>query len=128
MTLVKNQDTGDADETQTATVSFPSGSWPTGHAFQINLVQTTNGQTAILAQSGQFNISSGGSSSSSSSSAAVVATKSSAKSSSTTKASSAAASSTTAANGSILPVTAGQNGDSTSVASGSILSPVSLPS
>lgn len=39
-----------------ATVNAPSSGWPTGHGFQINLVQQNPTGVAILAQSQQFNI------------------------------------------------------------------------
>jgi hypothetical protein len=39
------------------TVNAPSSGWPTGHGFQINLIQQNPTGVAILAQSQQFNIS-----------------------------------------------------------------------
>ncbi|ORY34693.1 hypothetical protein BCR39DRAFT_514034 [Naematelia encephala] len=67
--LVANQSTGTAGQSNSVTVTYPSGAWPTGYGFQINFVSSsTNSDSAIYAQSNQFNITSGGSSSSSSSS------------------------------------------------------------
>jgi hypothetical protein len=37
-------------------VSPPSGGWPSGNGFQVNLVQDQNTLTSILAQSEKFNI------------------------------------------------------------------------
>ncbi|WWC92846.1 uncharacterized protein L201_007807 [Kwoniella dendrophila CBS 6074] len=68
VTLIANQSTGSSDIVNTATVSFPNGNWPEGTAFQINFMSSDKNNAAILAQSNQFNITSGGSSSSSSSS------------------------------------------------------------
>lgn len=68
VTLVQNQSTGAANQVNSVTVTFPNGAWPTGTAFQINLVSSTNSDSAILAQSPQFNITSGGSSGGSSAS------------------------------------------------------------
>ncbi|WWC65868.1 uncharacterized protein I303_108490 [Kwoniella dejecticola CBS 10117] len=70
VTLISNQSTGSSDIVNTATVTFPNGNWPEGTAFQINFVTSEKSNAAILAQSNQFNITSGGSSSSSSSSSA----------------------------------------------------------
>ncbi|OXC68964.1 hypothetical protein AYX13_02575 [Cryptococcus neoformans] len=92
VTLIDSQSTGDSGTTQSATVSYPGGSWPTGIAFQINLISTDSHNTGILAQSEQFNITSGGDSSSSASSSS----SSSASSSSSSAASSASSSSTSA--------------------------------
>ncbi|OWZ61888.1 hypothetical protein AYX14_05824 [Cryptococcus neoformans] len=92
VTLIDSQSTGDSGTTQSATVSYPGGSWPTGIAFQINLMSTDSHNTGILAQSEQFNITSGGESSSSASSSS----SSSASSSSSSAASSASSSSTSA--------------------------------
>ncbi|WWD20348.1 hypothetical protein CI109_104824 [Kwoniella shandongensis] len=99
VTLIANQSTGAANSVNSATVSFPSGSFPEGTAFQINLVSSSTSQnSAIYAQSQQFNITSGGSSSSSSS----------ASSSSTS-----ASSSTTSG---AVPTTISQSGASSAVA------------
>ncbi|AFR96448.1 hypothetical protein C343_04572 [Cryptococcus neoformans C23] len=92
VTLIDSQSTGDSGTTQSATVTYPGGSWPTGIAFQINLISTDSHNTGILAQSEQFNITSGGDSSSSASSSS----SSSASSSSSSAASSASSSSTSA--------------------------------
>lgn len=61
--LVANQSTGSSGQTNSATVTFPNGPWPTGTGFQINLISSSTGQAAILAQSQQFNITGGGSNS-----------------------------------------------------------------
>jgi hypothetical protein len=68
VTLKEDQSTS----SQSTTISYPSGNWPEGTAFQINLVAKPNAGNsgfAILAQSGQFNITSGGSNSRSSAAA-----------------------------------------------------------
>jgi hypothetical protein len=39
-----------------AVVNAPASGWPTGQGFQINLIQSNPTGVAILAQSGQFNI------------------------------------------------------------------------
>jgi len=70
VTLVANQSTGDANTVNSVSVTFPNGNWPVGTAFQVNLVSSTNGNQAILAQSEQFNITSGGSSSAASATSA----------------------------------------------------------
>ncbi|KII94946.1 hypothetical protein PLICRDRAFT_96135 [Plicaturopsis crispa FD-325 SS-3] len=58
------------------TVSAPSGGWPVGSAFQVNLVQDSSDVNTILAQSAQFNITSSGSSSSSGASTTTAASSS----------------------------------------------------
>ncbi|WVR08043.1 hypothetical protein IAU60_005087 [Kwoniella sp. DSM 27419] len=72
VTLIQDQDRGSPDIVNTATVTFPNGNWPVGTAFQINFMSSDKSNAAILAQSNQFNITSGGSSSSSSSSSSAV--------------------------------------------------------
>ena len=61
MTLISSQSRGSPNVQNTAQVSFPSGSWPEGTAFRINLVSTSSDNQAILAQSSEFNITSSGS-------------------------------------------------------------------
>ncbi|WVQ78963.1 hypothetical protein IAT38_001055 [Cryptococcus sp. DSM 104549] len=100
VTLIANQSTGDSDITNSATVSYPDGDWPEGTAFQINLVTSTKSSAAILAQSNQFNITSGGSSSSSSS-----AESSSSSSSSSSVVSSSTAPTTLAGSSTAVTVT-----------------------
>jgi len=39
------------------TVTYPSGTWPVGFGFQVNLIQDANNINTIYAQSGDFNIS-----------------------------------------------------------------------
>ncbi|CAD6565403.1 MAG: hypothetical protein TREMPRED_001159 [Tremellales sp. Tagirdzhanova-0007] len=73
VTLVANQSTGSSDVTNSVTVSYLSGSWPVGTAFQVNLISSSQDNSAILAQSQQFNITSTASSSSSSSSDSSIA-------------------------------------------------------
>jgi hypothetical protein len=63
VTLVANQSTGSPNQDNSVSVTFPNGNWPVGTAFQINLVSSANGNSAIYAQSERFNITSGGSSS-----------------------------------------------------------------
>ncbi|WVQ95779.1 hypothetical protein IAU59_002878 [Kwoniella sp. CBS 9459] len=70
VTLIANQSTGSSDIVNSATVTYSGGNWPEGTAFQINFMSSDRNNAAILAQSNQFNITSGGDSSSSSSSAA----------------------------------------------------------
>ncbi|WRT69734.1 uncharacterized protein IL334_006725 [Kwoniella shivajii] len=84
VTLIANQSTGSSDIVNTATVSYPNGNWPEGTAFQINFMSSDKSNAAILAQSNQFNITSGGSSSSSSSSASSSSSVSSSATSSAT--------------------------------------------
>jgi len=48
-------------------VTYPSGSWPVGDAFQVNLIASTDNINTIYAQSNDFNITSSGSSTASSS-------------------------------------------------------------
>ncbi|ORX37645.1 hypothetical protein BD324DRAFT_622712 [Kockovaella imperatae] len=67
VTLSSSTNTGSPNQQNSATVSYPSGSWPEGHGFQINLMSSDQNNAAILAQSNQFNITSGGSSSNSNS-------------------------------------------------------------
>ena len=62
VTLVSSQQTGSSDQTNSASLTYPSGAWPIGHGFQINFMSTQQNNNAILAQSMQFNITSGGSS------------------------------------------------------------------
>ncbi|OCF33578.1 hypothetical protein I316_04651 [Kwoniella heveanensis BCC8398] len=104
VTLISNQSTGSSDITNSATVTYPNGNWPEGTAFQINFMSSDKSNAAILAQSNQFNITSGGDSSSST---AASSTSSSASSTSTgtspttiSQASTAAAATTSAASGS----------------------------
>ncbi|WVF68227.1 hypothetical protein IAT40_002992 [Kwoniella sp. CBS 6097] len=80
VTLISNQSTGSSDIVNSATVSYPNGNWPEGTAFQINFLSSDKNNAAILAQSNQFNITSGGDSSSSTSASS---TSSSASSTST---------------------------------------------
>ncbi|EIW71492.1 hypothetical protein TREMEDRAFT_28297 [Tremella mesenterica DSM 1558] len=70
VTLVSNQATGSPNVQNSATITYPSGTWPSGRGFQINFVSTSSTTTtpAILAQSGQFNITDNGSASTSSTS------------------------------------------------------------
>ncbi|RSH93230.1 hypothetical protein EHS25_007584 [Saitozyma podzolica] len=70
VTLTANQSTGSSNVVNSATVTYPSGSWPVGTAFQINLMSSSNSNAAILAQSQQFNITSSGSTAASGSSSA----------------------------------------------------------
>ncbi|WWD04204.1 hypothetical protein V865_002271 [Kwoniella europaea PYCC6329] len=77
VTLISDQATGSSDIVNTATVTYPNGNWPEGVAFQINFVTSEKSNAAILAQSNQFNITSGGSSSSSSSSSSASSSSSS---------------------------------------------------
>ncbi|WVO17209.1 hypothetical protein L204_104901 [Cryptococcus depauperatus] len=77
VTLVPDQQTGDPDKTNSASVSFPDGHWPEGTAFQINFVSTDKNNNGILAQSNQFNITSDGKSSSGASTASTSAASSS---------------------------------------------------
>ncbi|ODN98061.1 hypothetical protein I350_07703 [Cryptococcus amylolentus CBS 6273] len=90
VTIVKNQTSSDGS----VTVSYPDGDWPTGTAFQVNLLSA---KSAILAQSDQFNITESDSSSSSSSSESSSSSSSSSASSSSSSASSSKASTTSAA-------------------------------
>ncbi|WVQ66434.1 uncharacterized protein L199_004615 [Kwoniella botswanensis] len=83
VTLISDQATGSADIVNTATVTYPNGNWPEGVAFQINFVTSEKSNAAILAQSNQFNITSGGSSSSSSSSSSSASSSSSSSSTAT---------------------------------------------
>ncbi|TYJ51887.1 hypothetical protein B9479_007510 [Cryptococcus floricola] len=89
VTIVKNQTSSD----NSVTVSYPDGDWPTGTAFQINLLSA---KSAILAQSDQFNITESASSSSSSSSESSSSSSSSSASSSSSSASSSKASTSAA--------------------------------
>ncbi len=76
VTLIANQSTGSANMVNSATVTYSSGAWPTGTAFQINLMSSSENNAAILAQSKMFNITSSGSSTSGSSTGAVPTTMS----------------------------------------------------
>ncbi|KAE8541695.1 hypothetical protein D1P53_001866 [Cryptococcus gattii VGV] len=117
ITLASNQSTGDSGSTNTVTVTYPGGgAWPTGVAFQVNFMSTDQKNTGILAQSEQFNITSGGDSSSSASSS----TSSSASSASSSSASAAAVSTTSASSASATTTTHASSGSSASAsASGS---------
>ncbi|KZT62338.1 hypothetical protein CALCODRAFT_479231 [Calocera cornea HHB12733] len=55
----------------TTTVTYPSGSWPVGNAFQVNLIRSSEDTSTIYAQSNDFNITSSAASSTSSSSSSV---------------------------------------------------------
>ncbi|ODO08456.1 hypothetical protein L198_00186 [Cryptococcus wingfieldii CBS 7118] len=85
VTIVRNQTSSE----NSVTVSYPDGDWPTGTAFQINLLSA---RSAILAQSDQFNITESASSSSSSSSESSSSSSSSSASSSSSSASSSSSS------------------------------------
>lgn len=117
ITLASNQSTGDSGSTNTVTVTYPGGgAWPTGVAFQVNFMSTDQKNTGILAQSEQFNITSGGDSSSSASSS----TSSSSASSASSSSASAAAVSTTSASSASAATTHASSGSSASAsASGS---------
>jgi len=68
VTLIQEQSTGAANTENSASVSFPGGSWPEGTGFTINLISTARNNQAIYAQSNQFNISASGMAGSASSS------------------------------------------------------------
>ncbi|WVQ77775.1 hypothetical protein IAR50_007465 [Cryptococcus sp. DSM 104548] len=115
VTIVANQSSSDGS----ATVTYPDGNWPTGTAFQINLLSA---KSAILAQSSQFNITDSSSSSSSSaasstssgSSAAVVSGSTSGLSSTSTSVSSTSSGSSSAASGKSTTAAASTTGSSSS--------------
>ncbi|KAJ9094254.1 hypothetical protein QFC21_006080 [Naganishia friedmannii] len=69
VTLIANQTTSAGS----TSLSYPSGSWPAGTGFQVNLVKSTNDVNSILAQSGMFNITASASSASSSAASSSVA-------------------------------------------------------
>ncbi|KIR51999.1 hypothetical protein I315_05640 [Cryptococcus gattii Ru294] len=119
ITLASNQSTGDSGSTNTVTVTYPGGgAWPTGVAFQVNFMSTDHKNTGILAQSEQFNITSGGDSSSSASSSTSSSASSSSASSASSSSASGAAVSTTSASSASAATTHASSGSSAS-ASGS---------
>lgn len=68
VTLTANQSTfGTANAINSASVTYPGGTWPTGTGFQINFVAKNSADAAIYAQSLMFTISNTGSASSASS-------------------------------------------------------------
>ncbi|KIR68209.1 hypothetical protein I314_01703 [Cryptococcus bacillisporus CA1873] len=121
ITLASNQSTGDSGTTNTVTVTYPGGgAWPTGVAFQVNFMSTDHKNTGILAQSEQFNITSGGDSSSSASSSTSSSASSSSASSASSSSASAAAVSTTSASSASASTTHASSGSAASAsASGS---------
>ncbi|KAI5450182.1 hypothetical protein NCC49_003331 [Naganishia albida] len=110
VTLVQNQSTSAGS----ASLTYPSGAWPTGTAFQVNLVKSTSETNSILAQSEMFNIT--GSASSSSSSAA------------SSSASTSASSSSSAASSSSSAATVVQQSGASAVYSGNAQSTAAIPS
>ncbi|ADV23337.1 Hypothetical protein CGB_G1580C [Cryptococcus gattii WM276] len=123
ITLASNQSTGDSGSTNTVTVTYPGGgAWPTGVAFQVNFMSTDHKNTGILAQSEQFNITSGGdSSSSASSSTSSSASSSSASSASSSSASGAAVSTTSASSASAATIHASSGSSASASGSSSSL-------
>ncbi|WVO21610.1 uncharacterized protein IAS62_002919 [Cryptococcus decagattii] len=120
ITLASNQSTGDSGSTNTVTVTYPGGgAWPTGVAFQVNFMSTDRKNTGILAQSEQFNITSGGDSSSSASSSTSSSASSSSASSASSSSASAAAVSTTSASSASAATTHASGSAASASASGS---------
>ncbi|KAJ9113039.1 hypothetical protein QFC22_006135 [Naganishia vaughanmartiniae] len=87
VTLIANQTTSAGS----TSLSYPSGSWPAGTGFQVNLVKSTEEVNSILAQSGMFNITASASSASSSAASSSAASTSAAAASSSSRASSSGA-------------------------------------
>ncbi|KAI9638867.1 uncharacterized protein MKK02DRAFT_41894 [Dioszegia hungarica] len=57
---IKESQSSSTGSSNSASITYPGGTWPVGTAFQINLVTSTMSNQAILAQSNQFNITNSG--------------------------------------------------------------------